>query len=102
MVRRKFTEDTEAALEEAINRHRFNSTGDIPWWVWLLLIWFGHDNVLSWIASPFFFWPLLMLAAIASILYSMGILGLIIELSMPVVKGTVNSLLAKTPIPLRL
>ena len=101
-VRRKFTEDIEALLEEAINRHRSSSTGDVPWWLWLILIWLGHDNVLSWLSSPFFFWPMLILAAIASILYSMGILGLVINLSMPVIKGTVNAVLAKTPVNIRI
>jgi len=68
----------------------------------MLLVWFGYDNVIGWFASPILFWPLMMLGAIASILYSMGILGILFEVSKPAIKGTVNSILAKTPIGLRL
>ena len=101
-MRNKFYEDIEFCFEEAINRHRSSSTGDVPWWLWVLLAWFASDNVMNWIASPIIFYPLLLLCSIAIVLHQMGILGVLLDLSFPIIKGTLNSLLAKTPIGIRL
>jgi hypothetical protein len=68
-VRNKFYEDIEMLRSEAIDRHRNNSTGDIPWWMWVLLAWFASDNIMSWLASPLFFYPLIMIASICLVLH---------------------------------
>ena len=68
-VRNKFYEDIEMLRSEATDRHRNNSTGDIPWWMWVLLAWFASDNIMSWLASPLFFYPLIMIASICLVLH---------------------------------
>lgn len=96
-VRNKFYEDIEFSFEEAITRHRSNTSSDIPWWMWVLLAWFASDNIMNWLSSPIFFYPLIMIGSICMVLQSMGILGVMFEVAKPVIKGTVNSFLAKTP-----
>lgn len=68
-VRNKFYEDIEFAFEEAIARHRSSSTGDVPFWLWVLLAWFASDNIMNWIASPILFYPLLLLASLCLVLH---------------------------------
>lgn len=68
-VRDKFYEDIDFAYEEAIARHRSSSTGDVPWWIWVLMAWFASDNIMGWIQSPIIFYPMLMLSAFAIVLH---------------------------------
>jgi hypothetical protein len=68
-VRNNFYKDIEMLRSEAIDRHRNNSTGDIPWWMWVLLAWFASDNIMSWLASPLFFYPLIMIGSICLVLH---------------------------------
>ena len=97
-VRNKFYEDIEFCREEAIARHRSNAAGDVPWWMWVLLAWFASDNIMNWLASPLFFYPLILLASVCLVLHQMGILSLLVSIAMPFVKGTVNGVLAKVGI----
>lgn len=101
-VRNKFYEDIDFLFEEAIQRHRSNSTGDIPWWIWALLAWFASDNVMNWIASPILFYPLLMVVMLIVALHSAGVLGIILDLALPMMKSTVNGILSKTPVAFRI
>jgi hypothetical protein len=68
-VRNQFYLDIETLRTEAIDRHKNNSTGDIPWWMWILLAWFASDNIMNWLASPIFFYPLIMLGSICLALH---------------------------------
>jgi hypothetical protein len=68
-VRNQFYLDIETLRTEAIDRHKNNSTGDIPWWMWVLLAWFASDNIMNWLASPIFFYPLIMLGSICLALH---------------------------------
>jgi hypothetical protein len=68
-VRNQFYLDIETLRTEAIDRHKNNSTGDIPWWMWILLAWFASDNIMNWLASPIFFYPLIMLGSICLVLH---------------------------------
>jgi hypothetical protein len=68
-VRNQFYLDIETLRTEAIDRHKNNSTGDIPWWMWVLLAWFASDNIMNWLASPIFFYPLIMLGSICLVLH---------------------------------
>jgi hypothetical protein len=52
----------------------------VPWWIYLLLAFFAADNVLSWIASPFIFYPLMMVVSVVAMLYSMGFGGIMLPL----------------------
>jgi hypothetical protein len=65
-------------LQEAIRSHQTNDSGNIPWWMWVLLAWFASDNIMSWLASPIFFFPLMFLSSICLVLHQMGILSLLL------------------------
>lgn len=56
-----------------------------------MLAFFAADNVLSWIASPFIFYPLMMILGVIAMLYSMG-LGTII---FPIFRQSVNLILRR-------
>ena len=74
-VKDKFQEDIDFVLEEAIRKHHNVQSTTIPWWIYLVLAFFAADNVLSWLASPFIFYPLVMVLGVISIMYSMGLGG---------------------------
>jgi hypothetical protein len=57
----------------------------------LLIAFFAADNVLSWISSPSIFYPLMFVVGIISLLYSMGLGGIML----PVFRQTVNMVLRR-------
>jgi hypothetical protein len=57
----------------------------------LLIAFFAADNVLSWISSPIIFYPLMFVVGIISLLYSMGLGGIML----PVFRQTVNMVLRR-------
>ena len=63
----------------------------VPWWIYLLMAFFAADNVLSWIASPFIFYPLMMILGVVAMLYSMGLGGILF----PVFRQSVNMILRR-------
>lgn len=102
-VRNKFYEDIEFCREEAIARHRSTAAGDVPWWMWVLLAWFASDNILNWLASPLFFYPLILLSSVCLVLHQMGILSVLVStFALPMMKSSVNGFLAKTPFGFRI
>lgn len=96
-VRNKFNEDTDASLQEALDRHRNNAAGEIPWWMWVLLAWFASDNIMNWLASPIFFYPLILIASIVLTMHHLEILPYVLSLLMPTMKSVINGFLAKIP-----
>ena len=98
----KFLEDIDLVYEEAMNKHKNISSGEIPFYMWVLLAFFASDNIMGWLSSPILFYPLVLLAGVAVILNQLGILGILVEMGMPAVRGQVNNILAKTPLPFRL
>lgn len=101
-VESKFAEDVEFVFEEAIRAHKNTAQESVPFWLWLALAWFASDNIMGWIASPIFFYPLVLIAGVCVILHQLGILELLVGMGMPVVRQNVNNILAKTPIPIRI
>lgn len=63
----------------------------VPWWIYALLAFFAADNVLSWMASPIVFYPLMFVLSIIIMLYSMGLGGIM----WPVFRQTVNLVLRR-------
>lgn len=63
----------------------------VPWWIYLLMAFFAADNVLSWIASPFIFYPLMMVLSVVAMLYSMGLGGIMF----PLFRQSVNLVLRR-------
>ena len=63
--------------------------------MWVLLIFFAFDNVMGWLASPFLFYPIMLILAVIGMLYSMG-MG---QLIFPVVRQAVNMGLRSAGVP---
>ena len=103
-VKERFVEDCEMAYDEALTRHRGGGNQEVPMWLWITLAWFASDNVMGWFSSPILFYPLIICLSVAVLLHQLGVLQIIVEASLPQVRRTVNSLLAKSPvvIPFRL
>ncbi len=97
-VKDKFQEDIDFVLEEAIRRHHNTQATSIPWWMYLVLAFFAADNILSWMTSPFIFYPLMMIGSIMAVLYSMGLGGIM----WPVFRQTTNLVLGRAGVDFRL
>lgn len=97
-VKDKFQEDIDFVLEEAIRKHHNVQSTTIPWWIYLVLAFFAADNVLSWLASPFIFYPLIMVLGVISIMYSMGLGGVMFM----VARQTTNLILRRVGVDLSL
>ena len=55
-LKKKFETETSNILEEVFNKkYNRNSLQKIPKWMWFVLAYFMHDNVLVWMHNPFFF-----------------------------------------------
>ena len=59
----------------------------MPLWLWILLIWFASDNIAGYLASPIFFYPLVIIAGVVVVLYQLGILMKLIELYTPMLRA---------------
>ena len=82
----RFREEAERVQEDAIRLHSNSSSGGIPWWFLALFAWFAIDDVWRMIMSPFLFYPIMLVASVGALLYSMG-LGPIV---MPMVQTQFN------------
>jgi len=97
-VKDKFNEDAEYQLEEAIRKHHNIASTNIPLFMWIILAWFASDNVLAYMSSPFFFYPISLILCVVATLFAMGLGGVI----MPLVRHTVNQLLSRTGLAYRI
>ena len=62
----RFTDDTEAMLEEAIRkREEFKqSKVRVPWYLWVLIGIFAIDDILDWIHTPLILYPLILVIGV--------------------------------------
>ena len=51
------------------------------------MIWFASDNIAGYLASPIFFYPLVIIAGVVVVLYQLGILMKVIDLYLPLVRA---------------
>jgi hypothetical protein len=58
-------------------------------YLWALLAFFAFDNVMSWLSSPIFFYPLVFIGGIIMMLYSMGMGPILV----PVARQSINLIL---------
>jgi hypothetical protein len=55
-LKKRFETDTNNILEEVFNKkYNRNSLQKVPKWLWFVLAYFMHDNVLEWMRNPLFF-----------------------------------------------
>lgn len=97
-VRDKFTEEAEFQLEEAIRKHHNISNTSVPVWLWVLLFFFAFDNIISWMGSPFIFYPLSIIFCIVVTMFSLGIGGAFV----PILKMSINEALRRAGIGFRI
>ena len=96
-VKDKFNEEAEFQLDEAIRKHHNISNTSIPVWLWGVLLFFAFDNIISWMGSPFLFYPLSIVFCIIVTLWSMGLGGVLL----PLARHTVNEALRKAGVGFR-
>lgn len=69
-LRKRFEVETNNVLEEVFNKkYNRNAFQRIPKWMWLVLAYFMHDNVLEWMKNPFLFMFIVFVASAAGYLY---------------------------------
>lgn len=69
-LRKRFEAETNGVLEEVFNKkYNRNAFQKVPKWMWLVLAYFMHDNVLEWMRNPLLFFFILAVAASAGYLY---------------------------------
>ena len=51
------------------------------------MIWFASDNIAGYLASPIFFYPLVIIAGVVVVLYQLGILEKVIALYTPMIRA---------------
>jgi len=101
-VREKFYEDIDFVYEEAIARHRNVSNNNVPTWLWVVLIWFASDNIIGWFSSPILFYPLVLIIGVLFMAFQLGLMPILMDIGLPVVRTNVNTILAKTPLGIRI
>ena len=77
----------ESEYVAAIRDHKNIQDTKVPVWLWVALVWFASDNVAGWLASPIFFYPLVIITGICVVLHQMGVLRLLIDLGLPSAKA---------------
>ena len=66
----QFQDTSDASLQNVLDiKYGRNSLQQVPWWMWFVLAYFMHDNVLEWLRNPFFFLILFLLVGTAGYLY---------------------------------
>lgn len=72
-VKDRFAEESSSALEEAIRKHHNISSGNVPLWLYVVLVYFSYDDIFRMLANPILFYPLIFVSSILAMLYSMGL-----------------------------
>lgn len=78
-VKDKFEDDWDHALEEAKRLHHNIYGGGIPYYFWIIFVFFAYDDILRWLSTPILFLPLVFLATAALLLQSLGLLMPLIQ-----------------------
>lgn len=69
-LKKRFETETQGVLEEAFNKkYNRNAFQKIPKWMWFVLAYFMHDNVLEWMRNPVLFFFIVFFASGAGYLY---------------------------------
>ena len=70
-IKTKFESDINDVLEQAYNKkYNRNSLQKVPKWLWFVLAYFMHDNILEWLKSPIFFGLLIIFSVAVGYLYA--------------------------------
>jgi hypothetical protein len=70
-IKTKFESDINDVLEQAYNKkYNRNSLQRVPKWLWIILAYFMHDNILEWMKSPIVFGLLIVTSVAIGYLYA--------------------------------
>ena len=51
----------------------------MPWYFWVVAVFFGYEKVLSWLFSPLLLYPLGLMGGCLAILHSVGLSGVVLN-----------------------
>lgn len=69
-LKKRFEAETNNVLEEVFNKkYNRNTLQRIPKWMWFVLAYFMHDNVLEWMRNPLLFFFIVFVVSTAGYLY---------------------------------
>ena len=72
-IKNKFSNQINDVLEETFNKkYNRNSLQKVPKWLWLVLAYFMHDNVLEWMKHPILFFILILSCVGTGYLFATG------------------------------
>lgn len=69
--------------------------------MYILLAWFASDNIMSWLSSPILFYPLILLFALLTAAWNLGLMPIIMNRVIPLAKLQINAVLMATGVPFR-
>ena len=96
-IKTKFSNKCDDSLEQTYNKkYNRNSLQRVPIWMWILLAYFMHDHVLSWLRSPIIFLLIVLLSTGIGYLYATERL-FYISFILTAVKNLVKSKFNSTP-----
>lgn len=81
-MRRKFDDGLYNILDDAKRRQQNIFKGNMPWWGWILIVYFGYDDILR-LAYSYWLIPVILIAASYGILSAMGMGALPLKLIYP-------------------
>ena len=78
--KKKFESEINDFLESTYNKkYNRNSLQKVPWWLWVILAYFMHDNVIAWMKSPTVFLLIIISSVCIGYLYASNKLQYILQ-----------------------
>ena len=97
-IKNKFSNQINDVLENAFNKkYNKNSLQRVPKWLWVVLAYFMHDNILEWMRNPFIFLILIFASVAGGYLIATGKLYLVKQLFSYVQNFVMAKIMGTTP-----
>lgn len=97
-IKEKFSNQINDVLENAFNKkYNRNSLQRVPKWLWLVLAYFMHDNILEWVRNPIFFMILILGSVTAGYIVATGKVYLVTQLALFVKGFVIATVLGTAP-----
>lgn len=72
-IKSKFSNQINDVLENAFNKkYNRNTLQRVPKWLWVVLAYFMHDNILSWMRNPLVFLILIVISVAVGFIFATG------------------------------
>jgi len=80
-IKSKFSNQINDVLENAFNKkYNRNSLQRVPKWLWIVLAYFMHDNILEWMRNPFIFLLIIITSVAGGFIVATGRLYIVKQL----------------------